>query len=137
MGLPMSLYRAFPSEARLRRFLTPLLTSVDEDWLRYFGDAFLAYRLDMRIPPLATDAELAGLDLPVLAVGADEDLSFPGAALLARFRNHAPRAETELLLQCKHSPPFDDDFRARLGGRIALFLGANEPGDAGLLSSAG
>lgn len=124
MGWPLALYRMFPSEARLRRFLTPLLTTFDDDWVAYLGEAFRGYRLDMRIPPLAKPGELEGFDRPTLVFGASDDLSFPGAALLARMKALLPHVQTELLEACKHSPPFDDAFRARLGGRVGDFLAA-------------
>lgn len=125
MGWPMALYRLFPSEARRDRFLRALLTTQDEHWVAYLGEAFLAYRLDMRVPPLATPAELEGFARPVLAFGATEDLSFPGERLLARLKELVPHAETELLEGCRHSPPTDDAFRARLCARVARFLQAS------------
>jgi hypothetical protein len=57
-------------------------------------------------------------------------VSFPGAKLLARAKELLPRAETELLEGCRHSPPTDDAFRARLCGRIARFLGSDAARDA-------
>ncbi|WP_437331548.1 alpha/beta fold hydrolase [Sorangium sp. So ce394] len=134
VAIPMALYRAFPSEDRLARLVSGLFTTQDAMWGPYFGDAVRSYRLDMRIPPLATPEALAGFTRPALVFGADDDVSFPGAKLLARAKVLLPRAETELLEGCRHSPPTDDAFRARLGGRIARFL---EPDAAAPLASPG
>ncbi len=41
--IPLMLYRSFPSEARLRRFNQALLTTQDEYWSAYLGDAARAF----------------------------------------------------------------------------------------------
>jgi len=122
VGIPLALYRAFPSEARLLRFAKAVLTTPDDDWLRYFGEAFRSYKLDMRVPPLATAEPLAAFTRPALVFGASDDLSFPGAALLSRAKVLMPHAEVEMLEGCRHAPPTDDAFRHRLGDRITRFL---------------
>lgn len=122
MGIPMALYRAFPSEARLARFLRPLLTTDDDAWVQYLGEAFLAYKLDFAVPPLARPEALATFTRPTLVVGASDDISFPGAALVARAKELFAVVETVLLEDCKHSPPTTDAFRSELGLRVARFL---------------
>jgi len=123
MGWPMLKYRLFPGEARRRAFLEGLLTTTTDDWLPYLGDAFDAYRMDMRVPKLATPGELAGFTAPAMVVAADDDVSFPGDALLARAKVLFPGlAATELLRDCKHSPPTTPEFRAWLAGRLVDFL---------------
>ncbi|WP_437893006.1 alpha/beta fold hydrolase [Sorangium sp. So ce124] len=130
IAIPMALYRAFPSEERLVRLVSGLFSTHDDMWCSYFGDAVRSYRLDFRPPPLATPASLAGFTRPALVFGADDDVSFPGAKLLARAKELLPRAETELLEGCRHSPPTDDAFRARLCERISRFLGSDAARDA-------
>jgi pimeloyl-ACP methyl ester carboxylesterase len=123
LGIPMMLYRMFPSERRLRAFTRHLLTTTDDDWMPYLGDAFLAYNLRMSIPALARPEELARLRAPTLVVGAGSDLSFPGDKLLARAPQLFPAlAETELLADAKHAPPTTAEFRRWLGARISGFL---------------
>ena len=123
IGIPMLLYRMFPSERRLEAFLRNLLTTPGDDWMPYLGDAFRSYRMDMRVPALAKPEELAGLTAPVLVLGADLDLSFPGPALLARARALFPNlAGAELLKDCRHCPPTTDAFRRALAGQIEAFL---------------
>ena len=47
----------------------------------------------------------------------------PGAPLVARAKEVFPNVvDSELLLDCRHTPPFTDAFRERLCGRIAAFL---------------
>ncbi|WP_437923157.1 alpha/beta hydrolase [Sorangium sp. So ce291] len=134
VGIPMALYRAFPSEKRLARVVAGMFSNQDDAWIPYIGDALRSYRLDFRLPPLATPETLAAFTRPALVFGADEDVQFPGAKLIARAKVLMPRAETELLEGCRHSPPTDDAFRARLGARIARFLG---PDAASPLASPG
>ena len=122
VGLPLALYRAFPSEERLLRFARGILTTPDDAWVKYFGEAFSAYKLDMRVPPLATVAPLASFTRPTLVFGASDDISFPGAPLIARAKVLFPHAEVELLEACRHAPPTDDAFRDRLATRITRFL---------------
>lgn len=122
IGWPMLTYRLLPSPKRLERLVAGLFTSDDARWTTYFGDAVRSYRMDMRIPPLVKPEDVAAYQGPVLVLGADEDVSFPGAALLARAKELFPRAETELLERCKHCPPVDDGFRALTAARVEAFL---------------
>ncbi|APR83676.1 carboxylesterase [Minicystis rosea] len=121
LGIPMALYRAFPNEARLHRVAKAMFSTMDDVWVPYFGEALRSYNLDMRVPPLAKPESLAKWKRPTLVFGASDDVSFPGQALLDRAKTLIPQAEVELL-ECRHSPPTDDAFRARLGQRITRFL---------------
>jgi 2-hydroxy-6-oxonona-2,4-dienedioate hydrolase len=123
LGLPMLMYRAFPSEKRLARSVQHLLTTPDDDWKPYLGEAFRGIDLDMRVPPLAKPEELAKLTAPVLVMGADQDLSFPGQKLLDRVSELLPNLkDKELIANCRHCPPTTDAFRTWLSGRISRFL---------------
>jgi 2-hydroxy-6-oxonona-2,4-dienedioate hydrolase len=122
VGWPMLTYRLSPSEERLRRLVAGLFTSDDERWTKYFGDAIRSYRMDMRVPPRMEPGDLASYTGPTLVLGADDDVSFPGAALLARARVLFPSAEVELLEGCKHCPPVDEAFRAKTAARVQAFL---------------
>jgi pimeloyl-ACP methyl ester carboxylesterase len=125
VGWPMTKYLLAPSPARLEAFMRGLLTTTDDaEWTGYLGDAFLSYRMqDMKVPGLSRDGEFARLTAPTLVVGADQDVSFPGEALLARAKVLFPSlADTELLRDCRHSPPTTDAFRAWLGVRLTKFL---------------
>lgn len=123
VALPMLMYRAFPSEKRLARFVQNLLTTPGDDWTPFLGEAFRGIDLDMRVPPLARPEELARLTAPALVVGADNDLSFPGQKLLDRVAQLLPNLQgKELISNCRHCPPTTDEFRAWLSGRISRFL---------------
>jgi pimeloyl-ACP methyl ester carboxylesterase len=106
------------------RFARAILSTLDDAWVDYLSEAFLAYKLDIRVPPLADAAALAAFKRPTLVFGASEDLSFPGGPLVARAKELWPHAETELLEGSRHAPPTDDASKARLANRISRFLGA-------------
>lgn len=123
LALPMLMYRAFPSEERLARFVQNLLTTPGDDWTPFLGDAFRGIDLDMRVPPLARPEEFARLTAPTLVLGADNDLSFPGQKLLDRVAELLPNLkDKELIANCRHCPPTTDEFRAWLSGKISRFL---------------
>lgn len=125
LGWPMLAYRVSPSETRLRRVVDALFTSYDERWARYFGDAVRSYRLDMRIPPLAKAEDLAAFSArrrPTLVLGGSDDVSFPGAAVIARAKELVPHAQVELIEGCKHSPAFDAAFRESTARRVTTLL---------------
>jgi 2-hydroxy-6-oxonona-2,4-dienedioate hydrolase len=123
LAIPMALYRWFPSEARLRTFLAPQFTVWDDEWATWLGEAIRGFRLDFRVPPIATAEELRAFRAPVQVFAADDDVHFPGPASIARAREVFPNVvHAELLEGCKHSPPFEDGFRRMLCGKIAAFL---------------
>jgi 2-hydroxy-6-oxonona-2,4-dienedioate hydrolase len=123
MGLPMALYLMSPTPQRLKKFVSNLLTTMDDDWAPYLGDAFLSYNLNMTIPMLAKPEELKALAAPTLVIAADDDVSFPGDKLIARAAELFPKlAGTELIKDCRHSPPTTPEFRAWLTGKISTFL---------------
>ena len=45
-AIPMAMYRAFPTPARLRTFVSDQLTTLDEDWMHFLGDAVRNVRMD-------------------------------------------------------------------------------------------
>lgn len=124
LGLPMTKYLLAPNEARLEKFVAALLTTKDDDWKRFLGDSFLSYDVaGMKVPALAKAGEFAKLTAPTLVIGADNDLSFPGEALIARAKTLFPNVvDTELLKDCNHCPPTTPEFRAWLSARIVTFL---------------
>lgn len=123
-ALPLLAYRLRPSPRRLRLFVRPLLTTLDDGpWEPYLGEALQSFVLDFRAPPLATLESLRSFTVPTLIFGAADDLSFPGEKLLARVKELIPHAEVELLVGCKHVPPTTDEFRKRIADRILRFAG--------------
>ena len=83
----------------------------------------------MSVPRLSKTEEFAKLSVPVLVIGAEHDVSFPGHAVIERARqlfDKPQQLETELLVGVKHSPPTTDTFRAWLGERVnRFFFGAS------------
>ncbi len=129
-AVPLMMYRAFPSPARLEKFLRYQLSTPDDpDWKPYMGDALLDFRLDFRPPGLVREGELDALDAPVQVFGAELDLSFPGERLLERsqkiFRN---LVQAELLAGSRHSPATDPDSRLLLAGKIGAFFSNTSEG---------
>jgi pimeloyl-ACP methyl ester carboxylesterase len=124
--IPMLMYRSFPSRNRLLRFLGPIMTTLDDPWVDYLGEALRAYRLDIPLPPLAEREALVGFTRPTLVLGASEDIFFPGRELLARAKELFPQAETELLEGCRHVPPLNDAFNRVYRARLERFLNAGD-----------
>ncbi|WP_439629102.1 alpha/beta fold hydrolase [Gemmata sp.] len=122
MALPMLRYRLRRSERNLRRLVEPLFTTWDADWAAYTGEALGDMPVDMRIPPLATDADLRKLAMPVLVLGAADDISFPGDAVVRRIKALVPHADGEVIAGCKHCPPTTPEFRAWLANRLTGFF---------------
>lgn len=122
MAIPMMRYRMRRSESNLRRFLDPLLTTWDTDWTQFMGESLSDMVLDLRIPPLATDADLKRLSMPTLVLGGDRDISFPADKLIRRVSSVLPQAEVESIPDCNHCPPTTPEFRTWLGERVTRFL---------------
>ncbi len=121
LAMPMLRYKLRPSDSNLRRFLDPLLTTWDDDWGHYLGDALHDLVLDLRIPPLASDDALRRLSMPALVIGAADDISFPGEKIAQRVRASVPDADVEVI-QGKHCPPTTHEFHAWLSARVKQFI---------------
>ena len=124
-ALPMMAYRLVPTEARLRSFVRHQLTTLDDDWMHFLGDAVRHVKLDFRLPRNAVVEDTKAFRGPVYVLGADDDVHFPGPALLERARELFPQAVTELLADTRHGPAMDDASRAALSARVAAFLAAD------------
>ncbi|WP_133120213.1 alpha/beta fold hydrolase [Rhodohalobacter barkolensis] len=122
MALPMMMYKMRPGEKNLRRLVKNLITTWDEDWANYLGDAFLDFIPNIKIPPLASDEELQNLTMPCLVIGAENDISFPGNEIIIRVKNQIPNVETEFLKSSNHSPPTTPEFRSWLNKRVKEFI---------------
>jgi len=126
MAIPMMLYLRSPSEQRLKAFLKNLLTTWDDNWSTYMGEALRAYDTRISMPALAKPHELKNFSAPTLVIGADGDLSFPGEKVLARAAELFPSLTgKELIRDCNHCPPTTDEFRGWVSNRISQFLLAN------------
>ena len=122
MALPMIMYKINPSEKNLRKLAKPLITTWDEDWVRYLGDSFNDFSANLKIPPLASSEELKSLKMPCLVIGAENDISFSGKKIIERVKDYIPTVEIELIKNSKHSPPTTPEFRDWLGKRVKTFI---------------
>lgn len=128
MAWPMIMYKIRPTEKRLRKLVSHLITTWDEDWARYLGDSFNDFATNLKIPPIASDEELEKLNMPCLVIGAEDDISFPGGKVIERAETHIPKVETELIKDSKHSPPTTSQFRNWLGKRVKTFISIMQRG---------
>jgi 2-hydroxy-6-oxonona-2,4-dienedioate hydrolase len=123
LAIPMAMYRLFPSPERLRAFAAPQFTTVDDLWVPWLGEALRGFKMDFQAPPLAQPGDFTPVTAPVQVIAASDDIHFPGPALLERAAALFPTLEdTWLIPDCKHAPPFDDAFRARLSERLRGFF---------------
>lgn len=123
IGWPMMRYRSSPSPERLARFLRYLITTPDDDWAAYLGDAALAFQPHVeRLRPLKRK-DLDALTAPVQLFAAESDFQSPGADLIARARSVIPNLQdTVLIPQSRHVPPFTEEFQCWLSERVSKFL---------------
>ncbi|MEQ8525281.1 alpha/beta hydrolase [Gracilimonas sp.] len=122
MAIPMIKYKLNPSEDNMKSVAGFLLTSWDEDWGPFLIDSMNDFVTPKKIPSVATDEELQNLRMPVLAIAAQNDISFPGESLIERVQAHIPGVETELLKDTRHCPPTTEEFRRWLEHRLVKFL---------------
>jgi pimeloyl-ACP methyl ester carboxylesterase len=121
--LPLLRYGLAPNRDRLLRAAGSLMSEPDEELATQLGAVLRHVRLDLRLPRLATAAELRGCVAPFLVFAAADDPVFPGTAVAARARAIIPNlAEVEILAGSRHVPP-RAAFR-HLNARIAAFLHA-------------
>lgn len=121
IGWPVLAYRFFPSRRRLERAMESLFTAPDPQWKAHFAEALRAYRLDLRLPPVATDEEMRRVACRTLVLASELDANFPADRMVARFRALLPRVQTEVLPGCRHCPPLDDAFRDAMARRVSAF----------------
>ena len=119
-ALPMLLYRARPNQERLLRAARPILTDLEEPYVRQLGLVYRHVKLDRQLPRAATGEELAGYESPTLLFSAENDLFFPAAGVIPRAREIIPNLEAEALPDDHHVP--SKRTFARLNDRIAAFL---------------
>ncbi|MGV3525429.1 MAG: alpha/beta fold hydrolase [Candidatus Sericytochromatia bacterium] len=119
IGLPMLAFRLAPTEARRDWAYSALLTTPDPLWSPFLVDSMTHTKMDFSAPPLIQTGDLAGLRAPVYIFAGDQDLSFPGEALLKRAQQVFPHYQGgELLSDCKHVPPFTKAFRQRWTAQV-------------------
>ena len=120
-ALPALLYRASPNQKRLLRAARPILTDLEEPYVRQLGLVYRHVRLDRELPRAATGEELAGYESPTLLFAAENDLFFPAERVIPRAGEIIPNLETEILPGGRHVP--SREAFARINDRTTAFLG--------------
>ena len=111
MGIPLMLYKLFPTPARRDRMLMGQFSTHDPMWAAFIADTMRCVKLDFNVPPVIADDVFAGLTAPVAVMAAERDVSFPGEALLERARALFPNlVQAHLIEGSNHIPAFDGSF---------------------------
>jgi pimeloyl-ACP methyl ester carboxylesterase len=82
--VPMVAYRLRPSHQRLLRAARAILTEPDDLAERQLGAIYRHVKLDTQLPRMATEEELEGFGEPVALFASEQDVFFPGEAVVAR-----------------------------------------------------
>lgn len=126
IGLPMGHFRKKPCFSNLVHCARNVLTSLNDDWLPYFGDAILHYTPEIRAPGIVSLNEFHNAKFPVMVIGAENDFSFPGQILVNQSRKIFPGLKVaEVVPNSQHILPTDPDFRLNLTKNIIQFLEMN------------
>jgi pimeloyl-ACP methyl ester carboxylesterase len=103
--IPTLSYMVSPNRERLLRAARPILTELEEPFVRQLGAIYRNVRLDTHLPRMATTEELAAFEAPTLVFACDEDVFFPGEAVAKRAREIVPNlAGVEVLEGSRHIP---------------------------------
>lgn len=124
VALPMLLYRLFPNRERLLDAARPILTDLEDLYVRQLGAVYRNVRLDSDLPRKATKEELSGYEAPTLLFAPSDDLFFPTKAVIPRAWEIIPNLTgTEPLTGCRHVP--SKRTFAYINDRISAFLDEN------------
>lgn len=104
VAVPMLLYRAAPDPERLIRAARPILTEMEEIYVRQLGLVYRHVRLDRELPRAATEGELSGYRSPTLLFAPENDLFFPPERVIPRAREILVEPETVTLPGSRHVP---------------------------------
>jgi 2-hydroxy-6-oxonona-2,4-dienedioate hydrolase len=103
--VPMMAYRLHPSRHRLLRAARAILTEPDELAERQLRAIYRHVKLDTQLPRMATEEELEGFGEPVALFASEQDVFFPGEAVVARAQEIVPSlAVAECLSGSRHIP---------------------------------
>lgn len=102
--LPMAMYRISPNDERLHCAVRPLLTEDDEFLEWQVGAVYRHVKLDSDLPRAATKEELSRFDAPTMVFAAEDDIFFPGEAVIRRAREIIPNLASAEILEGRHVP---------------------------------
>lgn len=121
VALPMLRYRLRPNHERLLAAARPIMTDLEDIYVRQLGAIYRHVKLDRNLPRKATAEELSGYEAPTILFAADEDLFFPAEAMIPRAREIIPNlVAAETLSGCRHVP--SKRTFAYVNGRTSDFL---------------
>jgi pimeloyl-ACP methyl ester carboxylesterase len=103
--VPMMAYRLRPSRERLLRAARAILTEPDDLAERQLGAIYRYVKLDTQLPRMATEEELRGFVEPVALFASEQDVFFPGTAVVTRAQEIVPNlVVAECLRGSRHIP---------------------------------
>jgi len=104
VALPMLVYRVLPNRERLLRAARPILTDLEEPYVRQLGLVYRHVKLDRQLPRAATREELADHAAPTLLFAAENDPFFPAEKVIPRAEEIIPNLQTKTLPGSRHVP---------------------------------
>lgn len=106
---PTYRYRLFPTQNNLDAVIEAMFTEsasdLDDHTIKHLGTVLRQVKLERRMPPAATEEELAGFDAPVLVGAATDDILFPADVVLPRSRAVIPNLEVTMRLEDQQHVP--------------------------------
>ena len=103
--LPIILYKRNKNKKHVHRFLNRLFTEPDNFAFAFLSKVLLHFEMDFSRIPLIKAEEARQIKSPLLIIGTDKDILFPGKRLLRRAEQIFPSLKQKVLLQSsKHVP---------------------------------
>ncbi|WP_047863744.1 alpha/beta fold hydrolase [Rubrobacter aplysinae] len=121
---PMLLYMSSPNCERLLRAAKPILTELEEPYVRQLGAIYRNVKLDTQLPRMATQEELTDFGAPTLIFVSEEDVFFPGEVVAERAKEIVPNLVAIEALEGERHVPSRQSF-AYINSKIVDFLRNN------------
>jgi pimeloyl-ACP methyl ester carboxylesterase len=103
--VPYIAFRLRPSPERLLRASRAILTEREDLAERQLGAIYRHVKLDTQLPRMATKVELRGFRAPVAVFASEQDVFFPGDAVVTRVREIVPNLVVAKCFRgCRHIP---------------------------------
>lgn len=103
--LPIILYKRNKKKKHVNRFLSRLFTEPNSFAFAFLSKVLLHFEMDFSRIPLIKAEEARQIKSPLVIIGAEKDILFPGKRLLKRAEQIFPSLKQKVLLQSsKHVP---------------------------------
>ncbi len=120
----MILYRITKQREWVVRSLEPMFPEPSEAVIEITGEIYRSLKVEVEMPRSISPEDLTNYHAPTLVIAADQDVLFPGPAVLQRAREVIPNlAAAELLSGSTHFIP--DSLWGYLCERIDRFIQTN------------